>query len=145
MSALITTDPATLAVVAPDGTPATADTTTGAQLTSVVAGNQVSFTGAVGAIVTRVMVGVGAYFDGDTRDTATLDYLWTGAPGASTSTESQVVPVTPGGLPPGLTWDDAACLGPPIAYGRWTDQPASLRWDQLDPAETWDTYTTGGA
>jgi hypothetical protein len=42
-------------------------------------------------------------------------------------------------LPP-ITWDEAACLGPPANLGRWNDQPASLRWDQLAPALTWNTY-----
>lgn len=46
-----------------------------------------------------------------------------------------------GGVPASLTWDGAACLGPPIDVGRWNDQPATLRWDQIDPAATWDTYT----
>lgn len=44
-------------------------------------------------------------------------------------------------LPP-ITWDEAACLGPPSNLGRWNDQPASLRWDQVAPAKTWNTYTT---
>lgn len=42
--------------------------------------------------------------------------------------------------PPSLTWDDAACLGPPVYLGRWNDQPATLRWDQVPATTTWDTY-----
>lgn len=42
--------------------------------------------------------------------------------------------------PSSLTWDDAACFGPPVDYGRWNDVPASLRWDQIDPVITWDTW-----
>ena len=139
MGALITTDPAVLTVAAPDGTPATADTTTGTPLVGVVTAGQVSFTGAVGLIVTRVMVGAGDYFDGDTPDTTASDYAWTGTPHASSSTESQQLAI-PGAVPPETTWDDAACLGPPSNFGRWNDQPASLRWDQLDPATTWNDY-----
>jgi hypothetical protein len=45
--------------------------------------------------------------------------------------------------PPGLTWDDAACLGPSPDQGRWNDQPATLRWDQVGDT-TWDDYFTGG-
>jgi hypothetical protein len=36
------------------------------------------------------------------------------------------------------TWDQAACLGPPPSYGRWSDVPASTRWDTAPG--TWDTY-----
>ena len=43
-----------------------------------------------------------------------------------------------------LTWDDAACLGPPTQTGRWADVPASLRWDQVPASVTWDTYSTKG-
>jgi hypothetical protein len=140
MSALILSDPAVLAVDAPDGTPAVADTATGPQLVGTVTANTVTFTGAVGLLVTRVMVGEGPYLDGDTPDTATNDYEWEGAPHASTSTESQLV-ADPGGVQPDVTWDAAACLPPPADYGRWSDQPATLRWDQIEPAQTWNTYT----
>ncbi len=44
-----------------------------------------------------------------------------------------------------LTWDGAACFGPPVNTGRWNDQPATLRWDTVDPAETWDGYGAGVA
>lgn len=40
-----------------------------------------------------------------------------------------------------LSWDDAACLGPPTRTDRWADVPASERWDTVPPATTWDTYT----
>lgn len=45
-----------------------------------------------------------------------------------------------------MTWDDAACMGPPVNLGRWDDQPASLRWDQIAATVTWDTWanTYGG-
>jgi hypothetical protein len=38
------------------------------------------------------------------------------------------------------TWDDASCMGPPLALGRWDDTPASTRWDLVPPATTWDTW-----
>ena len=38
------------------------------------------------------------------------------------------------------TWDDAACMGPPLQLGRWDDTPANLRWDQVEPTITWDTW-----
>lgn len=79
------------------------------------------------------------YFDGSTPPTTTALYQWTGAPNASTST--QAVATEAGGVPPGITWDDAACFGgPPIDYGRWNDQPATLRWNQIRSDVTWDTY-----
>lgn len=37
------------------------------------------------------------------------------------------------------TWDDAACMGPPVDYGRWDDTSASTRWNQVPAATTWDT------
>lgn len=40
-----------------------------------------------------------------------------------------------------MTWDQAACFGPPVETGRWADVPASLRWDQVAPATTWDSWT----
>lgn len=43
--------------------------------------------------------------------------------------------------PAAMTWDDAACMGPPVVTGTWDSQPASLRWDMVPPAETWDTFT----
>ena len=46
--------------------------------------------------------------------------------------------------PSSLTWDDAACFGPPIDRGRWNDVPASLRWNGVDPAITWDTWEMAG-
>lgn len=39
-----------------------------------------------------------------------------------------------------MTWDDATCLGPIPSQGRWADVSASLRWDAVDPAVTWDTW-----
>lgn len=39
-----------------------------------------------------------------------------------------------------LTWDQAACFGPPLETGRWADVPASTRWDNVPPATTWDTW-----
>lgn len=82
----------------------------------------------------------GAYFDGDTPDTADTDYAWAGSANGSASVQSAIGLVS-GGLPPTMTWDDAACFGPPANLGRWDDQPATLRWDQLQPAILWDTYT----
>jgi hypothetical protein len=84
----------------------------------------------------------GDYFDGNTPDTAGLDYAWTGANGGSTSTATALAEISPA-PDPSVTWDDAACLGPTSNYGRWDDQPASLRWDAVDPALTWDTYGNG--
>lgn len=84
----------------------------------------------------------GAYFDGGTTDTASTDYAWAGTPNASASVQSAISQQS-GGLPPDLTWDSATCLGPPINVGRWNDQPATLRWDQVAPAQTWDTYRIG--
>lgn len=82
------------------------------------------------------------YFDGNTPDTAGTLYQWVGAALVSASTASFIVAVE-GELPPTLTWDDAACLGPPINLGRWDDQPATTRWDQLPADATWNTYTGG--
>jgi hypothetical protein len=50
---------------------------------------------------------------------------------------------TPGLGPTALTprpptWDDMACLPPLQRHDRWTDLPASQRWDTTDPAATWD-------
>lgn len=81
----------------------------------------------------------GGYFDGDTPDTAATDYRWAAAAGASPSVASEWVTVA-GGVPSDLTWDDATCMGPPANLGRWDDQPASLRWDQVPPATTWNTF-----
>jgi hypothetical protein len=39
-----------------------------------------------------------------------------------------------------LSWDDAACLGPPLPGDKWNDVPASTRWDDVPAAVTWDTY-----
>jgi hypothetical protein len=84
---------------------------------------------------------VGTYFDGNTPDPSSIEnYAWMGAPNNSVSTYATTT-TPPGGLPPDLTWDGAACLGPPINVGRWDDQPATLRWDQVPPATVWDTYT----
>ena len=52
---------------------------------------------------------------------------------------NDVKPETTWNAAPG-TWDDAACMGPPVNLGRWDDQPASLRWDQVAPSVTWDNY-----
>lgn len=38
------------------------------------------------------------------------------------------------------TWDDAVCMGPPLALGRWDDVPASTRWDLVPASVTWDTW-----
>jgi hypothetical protein len=43
--------------------------------------------------------------------------------------------------PPALTWNDATCLGPAADLGRWSDVPASKRWDDLG-ATQWDQWTT---
>lgn len=40
-----------------------------------------------------------------------------------------------------VTWDDAACFGPPETFGRWNDVPAANRWDTTAPAVTWDSWT----
>jgi hypothetical protein len=79
------------------------------------------------------------YFDGDTPDTDALAYAWTGPASGSPSTLSEVAR-TPGGVDPALTWDDLSCLGPPAYLGRWDDQPASLRWNQVSPTTSWDNY-----
>ena len=80
------------------------------------------------------------YFDGDSPDISSMDYAWAGAPGASQSIGS-AIGNTGDGVPPSLTWDGATCFGPPTpGEGRWSDQPATLRWDQLAPAQVWDTY-----
>jgi hypothetical protein len=81
----------------------------------------------------------GAYFDGSTPDSTGTDYAWLGTPDASASVET-ISELHPGGVPPELTWDEAACLGPPSNLGRWNDQPATLRWDAVAPSLTWDTY-----
>lgn len=39
------------------------------------------------------------------------------------------------------TWDQTVCLGPPPPGGRWADVAATTRWDNLTPAQTWDTFT----
>lgn len=82
-----------------------------------------------------------SYFDGATEDTTTTDYRWMGLAHASESVESALSAWVPGGLDPNLTWDGAACMGPPTNLGRWNDQPANLRWNQVAPAKSWDTYT----
>jgi hypothetical protein len=82
------------------------------------------------------------YFDGSTPDTATVDYAWTGGATGSASTMTTLTEIGPA-PDPTTTWDDAACLGPTSNYGRWDDQPASLRWDQVAPTVTWDTYGNG--
>jgi len=88
-------------------------------------------------------IGDAAYFDGDTLDTNAIDYAWADVPHASESVQSDIA-TSGDGLPPELTWDGATCLGPPINVGRWDDQPATLRWDQIAPAITWDTYPATG-
>jgi len=40
-----------------------------------------------------------------------------------------------------MTWNEASCFGPAPSSGRWVDQPASTKWDQLTNTQTWDTYT----
>lgn len=79
------------------------------------------------------------YFDGATADTPAMDYSWAGTADASQSIATAITNVS-SGLPADLTWDEATCIGPPINIGRWNDQPATLRWDQLDPATVWDNY-----
>jgi hypothetical protein len=101
----------------------------------VAAGDTCYLTGSITELATVPTT----YFDGDTPDTTTADYAWTGAARASASTQSTLAPIAEG-VPPDLTWDGAACLGPPAYLGRWNDQPATLRWDQLTPTTTWDTY-----
>jgi hypothetical protein len=83
-----------------------------------------------------------SFFDGAIPDTSAQRFDWVGAAGVSASTQSAVGAIA-GGVDPSWTWDSAACLGPPIDYGRWDDQPATLRWDQLNPETTWDQYGTG--
>lgn len=39
-----------------------------------------------------------------------------------------------------LTWNDAACMGPPLDIGRWDNVPASTRWDNVPSDVTWDTW-----
>lgn len=39
-----------------------------------------------------------------------------------------------------LTWDGAACIGPPITEGRWDDTPATLYYDTTPPDVTWDAW-----
>jgi len=70
-------------------------------------------------------------FHGGLTDTTRDDYAWTGAADASPSTRT---------TPPYLTWDGATCIGPQPSLGRWADVSASLRWDELTPAVTWDTW-----
>lgn len=42
---------------------------------------------------------------------------------------------------PSLTWDQTVCLGPLVNLGRWSDQPATLRWQTIKPSTlTWDEY-----
>jgi hypothetical protein len=82
----------------------------------------------------------GAYWDGDTPDTETDVYAWTGTPQNSPSTRTAY---EPGGGPAGWstqTWDDMACLGPPQTHGRWDDTPASTRWNLVPPATTWNNW-----
>lgn len=79
------------------------------------------------------------YFDGDTADTADTEYAWTGTANASASTQSEFVTL-PGGMPATLTWDDTTCLGPPVTFGRWNDQPANLRWNNVPASKTWNNY-----
>lgn len=43
--------------------------------------------------------------------------------------------------PANRTWDGSVCWGPIVGVGRWDDNPASLRWDQVAEASTWDTWT----
>jgi hypothetical protein len=39
------------------------------------------------------------------------------------------------------TWDEGVCWGGPLpGSGRWDDTLTSLRWDQVQPATTWDTW-----
>jgi hypothetical protein len=90
-------------------------------------------------VVVEAATWAGPYFDGDTPDTADLDHAWVGVANASPSKESEWVPVA-SGMPATLTWDDMTCLGPPANYGRWDDQPANLRWDQVPPSTTWNNY-----
>jgi hypothetical protein len=93
----------------------------------------------VDAVLIEETATPGPYFDGDTPDTGAFDYAWTGPANLSPSTLSEVARI-PGGVDPALTWDDLSCLGPPAYLGRWNDQPASLRWDQIDPATSWNNY-----
>jgi hypothetical protein len=82
----------------------------------------------------------GTFFDGDTADVPNAwDYAWAGAARNSDSVQSSIAS-TPGGVPPSMTWDDAACFGPPANLGRWDDVAATLRWDQVPATTTWDTW-----
>lgn len=38
------------------------------------------------------------------------------------------------------TWDDWTCQGPQPSAGRWADVSASLRWNRVGAAITWDTW-----
>jgi hypothetical protein len=93
------------------------------------------------AILVESAGSAGVYIDGATPDVVnTWDYAWAGPADASQSVQSSIATVS-GGVPSDLTWDGATCWGPPANYGRWNDQPATLRWDQVPAATTWDTYT----
>ena len=93
----------------------------------------------MGEVIAELAATIGAYFDGSTPDTNDVDYAWAGAVDASESVLSEIIPVL-NGVPASLTWDDAACFGPPINIGRWDDQPATLRWDQVPATTTWNNY-----
>lgn len=55
----------------------------------------------------------GAFFNGDTPDTPTADYAWTGAAGASTSTET------------GPVWSDISCLVDEVSINHGRDDSGS--------------------
>jgi hypothetical protein len=93
----------------------------------------------VDEVLLRKSSSAGAYFDGDTPDPPGASNDWMGAPGASPSVSTELA-LIPGGVSSSLTWDDAACLGPPVNLGRWNDQPASLRWNQVPASTVWNNY-----
>jgi len=77
----------------------------------------------------------GSYFDGDTPDTADLQYDWTGTPNASTSTVSPLTYVqhpAPEDLRP------VALSGLSVTWGRATTvdqpEPSTASFDVMDPA-----------
>lgn len=87
MPGVITLSPAILTVDAPDGTPVTLVTANGLDFpTSVVSSGTAVFTGHVGKVISKVMVGPGDWFDGDSAlGSATHGSAWMGTPGQSAS------------------------------------------------------------
>lgn len=73
-------------VEAPDGTPWTAYLVGGGTVSGTICGPEPVWP--TTGVIERLMVGEGAFFDGDTTDTSEYIYSWTGTPGASTSLSS---------------------------------------------------------